>query len=96
MRGPIRELCADHRVRINMAPGVDSLNIGVATGILLHWFADSDGRPGWLGEGEVIPAAPVITSQVAAFVLEFVTAQKNHSTGRCIPMSRWLAAPTGA
>jgi tRNA G18 (ribose-2'-O)-methylase SpoU len=50
VRGPIRELCADHRVRINMAPGVDSLNIGVATGILLHWFADSDGRPGWLGE----------------------------------------------
>ena len=49
----VRRLCGERRVRINMARGVDSLNIGVAAGILLHWFAEHDGRPGWADGGEV-------------------------------------------
>jgi hypothetical protein len=64
--GAIRELCADSRVRINMAPGVDSLNIGVATGILLHWFAENDGRPGWLDERSSPQTAGASASAAAA------------------------------
>lgn len=56
--GAIRELCADRRVRINMAGGVDSLNIGVATGILLHWFAEQDGRRGWIDDSATTTKAP--------------------------------------
>jgi len=36
------EMC-DHRVTISMRSGVDSLNVSVAAGIFLHWFAVRDG-----------------------------------------------------
>ena len=40
----VRAVCHD-RVRIDMEPEVDSLNIGVATGILLHGFREREARP---------------------------------------------------
>jgi tRNA G18 (ribose-2'-O)-methylase SpoU len=41
------EALATRRVRIAMRPGVDSLNLGVAAGIALHWLtaAESQGPP---------------------------------------------------
>jgi TrmH family RNA methyltransferase len=34
--GPALEAAADRRIGINLAPGVESLNVAVAAGILLH------------------------------------------------------------
>jgi tRNA G18 (ribose-2'-O)-methylase SpoU len=39
---PEAEACASTRIRIAMRPGIDSLNLGVAAGIALHWLT----RPG--------------------------------------------------
>jgi tRNA G18 (ribose-2'-O)-methylase SpoU len=41
------EALATRRVRIAMRPGVDSLNLGVAAGIALHWLsvAERQGPP---------------------------------------------------
>lgn len=41
---PEVEAFASTRLRIAMEPGVDSLNVGVATGIALHWLARAPGR----------------------------------------------------
>lgn len=46
----------DHRVRIPIAAGVDSLNVATASGIALYAFAAGGGGPGRAGHGPVRPA----------------------------------------
>lgn len=38
-----RAACSGGGVRIEMAPGVDSLNVGVATAVLLNGFREREG-----------------------------------------------------
>jgi tRNA G18 (ribose-2'-O)-methylase SpoU len=62
----VRGVCEQRRVRISMADGVDSLNIGVACGVLLHWFACHDQRPGWRDGGDGTPSSTVAAAAAAS------------------------------